>query len=236
MVRRTKADAQITRNQILDAAEQVFQDRGVARTSLQDVAAAAAVTRGAIYWHFKDKAELFSAMMERVTLPWETPMEMPWAAAMGLQAGDTLSELRGMVMMPLHAVVHDERRRRVFTIAMHATEYNSEDMTPVRERKEGSVNGFLDRLEASLRNGMAKHQLKASLDTRTVALGLFALMDGLLRHWTRNPSAFKLIDVGDAAVRQFLSGLALPPGATAAPSPAPAAALPQSPAAPPAST
>ncbi|GAA0770924.1 TetR family transcriptional regulator [Ideonella azotifigens] len=234
MVRRTKADAQITRNQILDAAEQVFQDRGVARTSLQDVAAAAGVTRGAIYWHFKDKAELFSAMMERVTLPWETPLEMPWAVAMGLRAGDTISELRGMILMPLHAVVHDEHGRRVFTIAMHATEYNAEDMAPVRERKEASLNAFLDRLEATLQRGMAKGQIKTPLDTRTIALGLLALMDGLLRQWTRNPAAFALIEVGDASVQQFLSGLALP--ATAAPSSAPAPALPQNPAAPPAST
>jgi hypothetical protein len=48
---------------------------GVARTSLQQVAAEAGVTRGAIYWHFKDKAELFSAMMDRVLLPCEWAMD-----------------------------------------------------------------------------------------------------------------------------------------------------------------
>src|SRR5258706_330493 len=69
MARRTKEEAQETRNRLIDAAERVFQEKGVAHASLEEIAAAAEVTRGAIYWHFKDKAELFDAMMQRVVLP-----------------------------------------------------------------------------------------------------------------------------------------------------------------------
>jgi transcriptional regulator, TetR family len=47
MARRTKADAQTTRNNLLDAAEQLFQSRGVSHTSLNDIATAAGTTRGA---------------------------------------------------------------------------------------------------------------------------------------------------------------------------------------------
>ncbi|WP_141397381.1 TetR family transcriptional regulator, partial [Polaromonas sp. AER18D-145] len=71
MVRRTKEDALATRHKLLDAAEHLFQAQGVSRTSLQDIARRAGATRGAVYWHFKDKADLFNAMMERVTLPLE---------------------------------------------------------------------------------------------------------------------------------------------------------------------
>src|SRR6266852_6073029 len=69
MARRTKEEAQETRSRLLDAAERVFHEKGVAHASLEEIAAAAEVTRGAIYWHFKDKAELFDAMMQRVVLP-----------------------------------------------------------------------------------------------------------------------------------------------------------------------
>src|SRR4051794_27229311 len=72
MVRRTKEDAAITREQLLDAAENVFRQRGVARSSLAEVAAAAGVTRGAVCWHFRDKADLCAAMCERAMLPLET--------------------------------------------------------------------------------------------------------------------------------------------------------------------
>ena len=69
MARKTKEDALATRELILDAAERVFHQRGVSRTSLQEIAKDAGLTRGAIYWHFENKGELFHAMMERVTLP-----------------------------------------------------------------------------------------------------------------------------------------------------------------------
>ena len=71
MARRTKEEAQETRGRILDAAESVFHEKGVAHSSLAEIAQVAGVTRGAIYWHFKDKADLFEAMMDRVTLPLE---------------------------------------------------------------------------------------------------------------------------------------------------------------------
>ena len=63
MARRTKADAQITRSALLDAAELLFDERGVSRTSLADIAQAAGTTRGAIYWHFADKAALFLSLI-----------------------------------------------------------------------------------------------------------------------------------------------------------------------------
>ncbi|MDR3299114.1 MAG: TetR family transcriptional regulator, partial [Candidatus Accumulibacter sp.] len=66
MVRKTREEALVTRNAILDAAETVFQEHGVSRTSLAEVAVAAGVTRGAVYWHFTNKADLFDAMVQRV--------------------------------------------------------------------------------------------------------------------------------------------------------------------------
>ncbi len=80
MVRKTKQDALATRDLILDTAECVFQRRGVAATSLQEIAQAAGLTRGAIYWHFQNKADVFAAMMQRVVLPLEHTLERPTVA------------------------------------------------------------------------------------------------------------------------------------------------------------
>src|SRR5256885_1645441 len=65
LARRTKEDAFATRNSLLDAAEQVFYEQGVARASLNEIAQRAGATRGAVYWHFKDKLDLFYAMLDR---------------------------------------------------------------------------------------------------------------------------------------------------------------------------
>jgi AcrR family transcriptional regulator len=61
-MRRTKEDAEITRQHLLKAGLKVFSEKGYAASRLSDVAEEAGVTRGAIYWHFKNKKELFIAL------------------------------------------------------------------------------------------------------------------------------------------------------------------------------
>lgn len=64
MARKTKQEAQETRQHILDVALRLFSQQGVSSTLLGEIAKAAGVTRGAIYWHFKDKSDLFSEIWE----------------------------------------------------------------------------------------------------------------------------------------------------------------------------
>src|SRR5688572_21533658 len=119
MARRSKEDALATRNSLLDAAEHVFLAQGVAGTSLNDIAQAAGTTRGAIYWHFKDKADLFNAMMDRVVMPLETAADMVGRTA----AADPVPALRKAVQRALHQTVNDPHTRRVFEVATLKVEY-----------------------------------------------------------------------------------------------------------------
>ena len=75
MARRSKEDALATRNSLLDAAERVFLARAWPAPRSTTSRVAAGTTRGAIYWHFKDKADLFNAMMDRVVMPLQAAME-----------------------------------------------------------------------------------------------------------------------------------------------------------------
>jgi AcrR family transcriptional regulator len=83
-----------TRTALLDEAETLFAERGFAGTSLEDIASAAQVTRGAVYHHFAGKQALFEALIDRLE---STAMTMvakaaatrtdPWESAMtGLDA------------------------------------------------------------------------------------------------------------------------------------------------------
>ena len=60
--------SEATREALIDAAAALFFERGYSRTALADVAAAAQVTRGAVYHHFTDKGALFEAVLERLEL------------------------------------------------------------------------------------------------------------------------------------------------------------------------
>src|SRR6516225_10043216 len=118
MVRRTKEDAAVTREQLLDAAERVFRERGVTRASLAEIATAAGVTRGAVYWHFKDKAALFSALCERATLPLDAML----AAATRVVDDDPVAAMRDLMVGTLQHLARDERAQAVFEIVFSKTE------------------------------------------------------------------------------------------------------------------
>lgn len=63
-MKRTKTEAHITRNYIIDKAVELFLKRGFSATTLDEIAIRANVTRGAIYWHFKDKLDILNELID----------------------------------------------------------------------------------------------------------------------------------------------------------------------------
>lgn len=209
MVRRTKQEALETRDRILDAAEQVFYDKGVAHASLEDIAAAAQVTRGAIYWHFKDKAELFDAMMQRVVLPAEDILER---ADRGHEAG-TLETLRKATIDVLVRTATDARMQRIFEIAYHKCE-SVGDAKAVRDRHAASQAQCLRTIEASFRACVTSGELPKGIDPRVAAVGAMSLVSGIIANWVLDPKSFALRKHAEALVDIYFRGLsALPPPA-----------------------
>jgi TetR/AcrR family acrAB operon transcriptional repressor len=203
MVRRTKEEALATRCSILDAAELLFQAQGVSSTSLHDIALAAGVTRGAIYWHFKDKADLFDAMMKRVCLPMEE------AGALLGRDGDTapLQALRAHVAGIFELVVGDAQVRRVLEIATQKVEYVDE-LNASRERLVVLRQDYRAVLERTLEAAQRLGQIVPVPTAREVAIGLHALIDGLIQNWILEPETFDLRTVGALALDLQLAGLA----------------------------
>jgi len=202
MVRRTKEEAQETRNRILDTAEQVFLEKGVSRTSLAEIAAATGVTRGAIYWHFRNKADLFNAMMDRVVLPME---ELAQRAGDG-DLDDPLAYVRACALCVLERLTTDPQCQRVFEICCHKCEY-VEEMLQLRDRHIGCRTEWLGQIERGLRNAAKKGQLAASVDPRVAAIGLHAMVDGLIMNWVLDPGYLPLARDAVLLVEQYLDGL-----------------------------
>jgi TetR/AcrR family acrAB operon transcriptional repressor len=205
MVRRTKQEAQATRSHILDTAELVFERHGVSGTSLNDIAEAAGLTRGAIYWHFQNKADLFNAMMERVTLPLEEA-----DADIALRGPDlSLRQIRNGFIDVLRRVTTDPQLRRVFDIATHKVEYVGE-MTAVRERHLAMRNACLADMERAVRRAVASGELPKGVPARHATLGLLAVFDGLLQNWMLDRAGFDLLQVGRRVLDAYLRGLKTP--------------------------
>ena len=202
MVRRTKAEAMETRTRILDAAEQVFHRKGVLSASLNDIASEAGVTRGAIYWHFKNKHDVFVAMADRRRLPFE-------ALAQRAEANDEmdpLGRLREFMVYLLQQVARDPSQRRVFEIMFQKCEFSGENLD-LLHRQQDACNDASDGLATTFRNAMARGQLPAGLDVSRAVTMLHSLLTGLIMHWLLEPSGFDLAGSAPDYVDTFLFSL-----------------------------
>jgi TetR/AcrR family acrAB operon transcriptional repressor len=199
MARRTKEEAAATRDRILDAAEQLFAEHGVSRTTLQHIATAAGVTRGAIYWHFDDKVALFNAMIERVVMPLEVALQE-------MDTADPLRDLREYMLAGLRTTVHDARARRVFEIAGLKMEFVGE-LEAARVRRLQSLQGWMARSEERVGRAQEQGVVRSDVVPRAAALAMWSLVDGLIRNWLFDPQSFDLLEVGAHAIDAQLNGL-----------------------------
>ncbi|MFS6538444.1 TetR family transcriptional regulator [Idiomarina loihiensis] len=193
MARKTKAEAETTRQAILDAAEQVFISKGVARASLEEIARTARVTRGAIYWHFRNKSDLFDAMLERVRLPISELVD-PTANA---QTGD-LSALRNLCVYALRMLVEDERYFRVYNILFHHTE-SERGLKKHAEMAEESIK-LMTRI-------FENHPPHRSLTPSQAARSLHTQMLGIYFDWLRNPGAYDLAREAQILIDTLFRGI-----------------------------
>ncbi|KJZ44776.1 MULTISPECIES: efflux system transcriptional repressor EmhR [Pseudomonas] len=187
MVRRTKEEAQETRAQILVAAEKAFFERGVARTTLADIATLAGVTRGAIYWHFSNKADLVQAMLDTL----HEPLEEMAKASESEDELDPLGCMRKLLIHLFHQIALDPKTRRINEILFHKCEFTDE-MCDLRQQRVSASLECNVRIGLALSNAVNRGQLPENLDTARAAISLHAYIDGILYQWLLAPASFEL--------------------------------------------
>lgn len=176
MVRKTKEEAGRTRQQIVDAARKVFHRNGVSRSTLEQIAREAGVTRGAVYWHFKDKAELFAAMREDVFDPMRERCD---SILFSEQYADPLDAIEASLIEFFRVLKECPELRQVFEVMVLRCEYVREF---VEVRAEANKPGleFLEKMKTVYGKAAERGTLRAGLDAETVALDTWAFVNGLL--------------------------------------------------------
>ncbi|ABV13794.1 MULTISPECIES: multidrug efflux transporter transcriptional repressor AcrR [Citrobacter] len=187
MARKTKQQAQETRQHILDVALRLFSRQGVSSTSLAEIAKAAGVTRGAIYWHFKNKSDLFSEI-------WELSESNIGELEIEYQAkfpDDPLSVLREILVHLLEATVTEERRRLLMEIIFHKCEFVGE-MAVVQQAQRSICVESYDRIEQTLTHCIKAKMLPGNLMTRRAAILMRGYISGIMENWLFAPQSFDL--------------------------------------------
>ena len=206
MVRRTKEEALETRQQILEAAEKAFHARGVARTTLADIAKLAGVTRGAIYWHFSNKADLVQAMLDTL----HEPLAEMTRASESKDEMDPLGSMRELLIHLLHQVATNPKTLRINEVFFHKCELIDGTFNLAQQRQAASLD-YNVRIAQGLNNAKNRGQLPEDLDTVRAAISLHAYIDGILNKWLLAPDSFQLYTGAERWVDAGLDMLRLSP-------------------------
>ena len=203
MVRKTKEEAQNTRKNILEAALDVFYVKGVGHGSLEDIAEAAGVTRGAVYWHFKNKTDIFNALHGEIHMSFINRL-------MSTQEQKTktpLEQLSTLCIEGLQDIETDLPKRKFFTVFFLKCDYAGDlsALLPIQnEQKSESMSIIKGFFERAIEQG----QLPPKADANLLTISLFCYMGGIIQEYLRNPDFIPLKDMTRPLIELYFKKLA----------------------------
>lgn|SRR5664279_999536 len=182
MVRKTKEDAQLTRQRIINAAREVFLARGVSKSSMEHIAAQAGVTRGAVYWHFSNKTDLFHAMREQVFLPLIDRMDDTFLIE---GSEDPLTRIENFLRGTIQVLDESIETRQTYEIMMIKCEY-VDDFAPVLLQTLTNCTRITEKIKLVYERAKIKGQLRDSHDPVQLAMDTHLFFNGLLNMWVKD--------------------------------------------------
>ena len=182
MARRTKDEAAATRESILDAAITLFLDHGVSRTSLDQIAKQANCTRGAVYHHFTNKAEVLKELLDSVRLPTEELFDQ----FEEYEKDQPLKAIQLWCRQAFEILLSSERCQRIHTIFYYRCEFVDET-NPARVSELQMIRDCHDRFTAQFQRASELGQLRPDLSPEDVSYLLHSYCVGIYSNTLKEP-------------------------------------------------
>ncbi|WP_432735701.1 TetR family transcriptional regulator [Maridesulfovibrio sp. FT414] len=198
MARKTKEEAEKTRQALLASAFKVFNDKGYAKTTLQDIAEDAGVTRGAVYWHFKNKIDLFEKLFDYAFMPVRDLLFSKFEEKLPPQ--EMLSSL--MQVWISHAG-GDENFRAAFGIMFNKTEW-SEELMPFKMKFREYEYKFIKRAEVIIEQGRKEGVFRDEIKPDIAAAQYFSLLLGLAQYTLFFPKEVDIANESESLIEMFM--------------------------------
>ena len=201
MARKTKTEAEATREAILEAAVHVFVEKGVANASLEEIATRAGVTRGAVYWHFKNKCDVFAALHDQLFVSFSEMI----LHELEKNHPHPLQQLKEICIQLLLDLETNQRKKDVLTIFFLKCDYSGEMEKFIACQKEKKLEKY--RLFAEyFRRAIEKGDLPNDADPEILTRVLTCYITGLAYEYLRHPELFNLKKNASTLIEHFFTG------------------------------
>ncbi|MCG8455629.1 MAG: TetR family transcriptional regulator [Holophagales bacterium] len=200
MPRKTKEETELTRRKILDVALDVFAEKGYSRTTLQEIASRAGFTRGAVYWHFENKADLLTALAEDVEGDSADAFE-------DVRRINSRDDLKRALCDYLERFETDQRFGTFHRVVEYRTEW-AEELTPLLERTRRELRELAQWMVAALHHLATLGEIEAARDPKKDGLALYIHVTGLYSIWMTDPEFLSMTRDAPEQIERFLASLA----------------------------
>jgi len=169
-----------TRTRILEAGRRMFAAYGYAQASLDKVASAAGMTKGAVYWHFSSKQDLFLAILENSLQ--KQLRQLPAQAEQLFASGDPEAALAEWLQEQFACLEPESGGSMLFL------EFITSSREPDVRKKLKEVHGrIMDGVSTMIEEMQKKGLISAELDSHAVSLAIDALLKGYVIEWLIDP-------------------------------------------------
>ncbi|BEQ13563.1 TetR family transcriptional regulator [Desulfoferula mesophila] len=201
MARRTNEQAQQTRENILRGALDVFSEKGFSRSTLSDIAKRIGMTRGAVYWHFKDKQELLVELIEAMHL-WEYELLYQRVPTV-----DTLEDLERQFQARVDFLDSDPKFRQFIRFMSMQVEWATEKRIFDHLRDGNLRNTPFRDFERVLTQEQQRGRVRPEVDVAEICDILVGLFTGMVRLYLSGMSKRPLECSMKTAVRGVLDSI-----------------------------
>jgi TetR/AcrR family acrAB operon transcriptional repressor len=208
-MRKTKEEAEVTKEKLLDAGLKVFSKKGYATATLDDIAKEAGVTRGAVYWHFKGgKADLLVAILnDGITRANDIMLNVIAAEE------KPIKKLERLAVRMLEFLEEDEQYRAVQEILIFKTGDDPELMLRLADKQlaqRETLKYLVDMIEAAKEAG----EVRRDVDSTTIALAYYGMINGTVLLWMVDRAVaekpqFSIKERAEPITRLFIESIAV---------------------------
>lgn len=201
-MRRTKEDAEQTRLKIIAAALELFSKNGYSNTTLAMIADEAGFSRGPIYWHFKNKDELYQAVLGFSQEPLERLIEQSQA-----MSDKPLIAIQHFISEWFRLLLENRWHRQSFEILLNKTEL-TEQMADTLKRERKLTREIVQLLKQLIAAAYPDAELPDAGQSQAVFL--YSSLMGITHSWLFSPKLFSLKAQREFFTARLLASIAPP--------------------------
>lgn len=161
-MKKSKEEAEKTRQAILEAALDVFSEKGFAKTTFDEIALKAGFTKGAIYWYFRNKADLVSALIVEYVQRKKNEIEKT------LPRGNSLEDLLQYFIIWAQTGKDDARFAKFHRFILCQMEWSETLIDKVEKNIIETKNFHLEKINKVLVQCQENGELKDDVDIKKV--------------------------------------------------------------------